>query len=632
MKTTSLAHSFFRYACTFMALAMIFYHFYYIATLPYEPSVNAIVHLGMAFVVLLLANLGYKIRFIDVVCLLISIGVTLYFFYDYETILDDPSYPPNSALIAGILAAFVAFYLTWRDFGYIFPVIAVLGIAYMWFGSYLPGSLRAPTMDFQRMVTLLCADVTSPWGLYGSLLILSANYLFLFIIFGTVLEAFGGLRFIMCIGNYAAQFFRSGAASLSIISSALLGSITGSTVANITVTGTFTIPLMKKTNYTAEQAAAIETAASCGGQILPPIMGATVFVMSGFTGIPYVAIVKACFIGAIIYFLQLLLYAELNARKLSILPVPDSKIDIREMLLAAPVFILPLGLLLVLLFAGLSLMKTIFWCILSVIAIGCACNFFQRKKLNWHDIVSSTVKGTVSGCQIAVVLALIGVAVACVEVTGLGMRIGTFLVSLSMNNLFVLLCLTAFTAILLGIGLPSPAAYIICATILSPALVKMGVPLLQAHVFPLFYALFSHLTPPVGIGLMVACKMADSNYMKSAVEALKAAFPSFFLPFLFVYSPGIMLLGDSGVENAVHIAAGIAFVLSFSIIINSYFSVRTSLFEKALAAAGCLSASFYIVARSHPIIFLAAGSLFCLACMALNVLRGKHAASPMQAQ
>ncbi len=607
-----------------MALVMIVYHFFYIATLPYEPSINAIVHLGLAFIVLLLANLEYKIRAVDLLFLIIAIGVTVYFFYDYETILDDPSYPPNSALAAGILAAMIAFYLTWRDFGYIFPLIAILGIAYMWFGSALPGSLRAPSMDFQRMITLLCADVTSPWGLYGSLLILSANYLFLFIIFGTVLEAFGGLRFIMCIGNYAARFFRSGAASLSIISSALLGSITGSTVANITVTGTFTIPLMKKTHYSAEQAAAIETAASCGGQILPPIMGATVFVMSGFTGIPYVAIVKASFIGAVIYFLQLLLYAELNARKRNILPVPDNKIDIRAMLLAAPVFILPLGLLLVLLFAGLSLMKTIFWCIISVICIGVLCNFFQRQKLDWHEVLASTVKGTVSGSQIAVVLALIGVAVACVEVTGLGMRIGTFLVSLSMNNLFVLLCLTAFTAILLGIGLPSPAAYIICATILSPALIKMGVPLLQAHIFPLFYALFSHLTPPVGIGLMVACKMADSNYMESAMEALKAAFPSFFLPFLFVYSPGVMLLANSGIENLAHISACIIFILSFSIIINRYFSVKISFFETGLAIASCASTFYYIINQDHSLLPLIFGIALCLACIGANILRTRR--------
>lgn len=615
--------TFFRRACAVAALAMIAYHFYFIIELPYEPSINAIIHLGLAFSVLLLANLSLRINALDLLGLIIAIGVTWYFFAEYDTILEDPSYPPSAAFVAGIASAALAFYLTYKVFGYIFPLIAVIGVAYLWFGSSLPGALRAPNMDFERMVTLLASDVTSPWGLYGSLLILSANYLFLFIIFGTVLEAFGGLRFIMCIGNWAARYFRSGAASLSIFSSALLGSITGSTVANITVTGTFTIPLMKKSNYTPEQAAAIETAASCGGQILPPVMGATVFVMSGFTGIPYVAIVKASVVSALIYFAQLLLYAELNARKRHILPIQGTPVDMRTMLLAAPVFILPLALLLVLLFAGLSLMKTIFYCILSVVVIGLICNIFQKEKLRWSTVIDSTVKGAVSGSQIAVVLALIGVAVACVEVTGIGMRLGSFLVSLSMNNLFILLVLTAFTAIVLGIGLPSPAAYIICATILSPALVKMGVPLLQAHLFPLYYALFSHLTPPVGIGLMVACKMADSHYLKSAVEAMKAAFPSFVLPFLFVYSPGVLLLGDSASSNTLQIIASIVFFFAMAVATNRYFAGACRLSDMVLSIASLTCLSAYLLLAQHPIILLLCGSVLLAAGLAINIVRSR---------
>lgn len=613
----------FRKLCAVSSIAMIAYHFYFIVALPYEPSVNAIVHLGFAFAVLLLANLSIKVRIVDLAFLAVAIGVTWYFLQNYEVILEDPSYPPMGALVAGIAATAVAFYLTYRVFGLIFPVIMIIGVLYLWFGSLLPGALRAPSMDVERMITLLAADVTSPWGLYGSLLILSANYLFLFIIFGTALEVFGGLRFIMSVGNWAAGYLRSGAASLSIISSALLGSITGSTVANITVTGTFTIPLMKKTNYTAEQAAAIETAASCGGQILPPVMGATVFVMSGFTGIPYVAIVKASVVSALVYFGLLLVYAELNARKRNIQPLKGNPVDMRVLLLSAPVFVVPLGLLLVLLFMGLSLMKTIYYCILSVVVIGLVCNVFQKEKLNWREVVDNTVKGTVSGSQIAVVLALIGVAVACVEVTGLGMRLGTFLVSLSMNNLHVLLFLTAFTAIVLGIGLPSPAAYIICATILSPALVKMGVPLLQAHLFPLYYALFSHLTPPVGIGLMVACKMADSNYMKSAVEAIKAAFPSFFLPFIFVYAPGILLLGGSAATNAIQIVATILFFIAMAILANRYFVHKTSWGTLGLATGAFCCIGMYLVAPSHPVLLLVVGTCHLIGAILVNMGRDK---------
>ena len=628
MQTGSSMCRFFRLLCTVVALTMIGYHFYYIVELPYEPSINAILHLGLAYSVLLLASLAKRCNVLDLICLAVAIGVTAYFFLDYETILEDPSYPPMSAFVAGIASAAVAFYLTWKVFGYIFPLIAIIGVAYLWFGSHLPGALRAPSMDFERMVTLLASDVTSPWGLYGSLLILSANYLFLFIIFGTVLEAFGGLKFIMCIGNWAAGYFRSGAASLSIFSSALLGSITGSTVANITVTGTFTIPMMKKTNYTAEQAAAIETAASCGGQILPPVMGATVFVMSGFTGIPYVNIVSASVFPALIYFGLLLVYAELNARKRNIQPIQGEPVDVRTMMLSAPVFILPLGLLLVLLFTGLSLMKTILYCILAVIVLGMLCNAFQRRdqKLEWKKVIDSITSGTVSGCQIAVVLALIGVAVACVEVTGIGMRLGSFLVSLSMNNLFLLLILTAFTAIILGIGLPSPAAYIICATILSPALMKMGVPLLMAHLFPLYYALFSHLTPPVGIGLMVACKMAESNYLKSAVEAMKAAFPSFFLPFIFVYAPGILLLSGDTLTNTLHIIGTIFFFLAMAVTMNRWFFGKTSTEAYTLAFTSFWCTGLYLYLPEHPVWILMGGMALFFLSVLLNFWQNRKTA------
>ncbi len=613
----------FRRLCTVTALAMIAYHFYFIVELPYESSVNAIVHLGFAFTVLLTHFLSKRVSPVHLILLAVGLYVSIYFFANYDRILDDPSYPPTGALVAGVLASLVAFYLAYKAFGIVFPIVTVVGIAYMWLGSSLPGGLKAPSMDVERMITLLAADVTSPWGLYGSLLILSANYLFLFIIFGSLLEAFGGLRFVMSLGTWAAGFFRSGAAALCVITSALLGSITGSTVANITITGTFTIPLMKKSRFSAEQAAAIETAASSGGQILPPVMGATVFVMSGFTGIPYLSIVKASVAAALIYFGILLIYAELNARKSDILPLARETVDMRGLFLSAPVFLVPLGLLLYLLFLGLSLMKTIYFCILATVALGLVCNLFQRERLNWKEVLGKTVQGVISGSQIAVVLSLIGLAVACVEVTGLGMRLGGLLVSLSFNNLHILLLLTAVTAIVLGIGLPSPAAYIICATILSPALVKMGVPLLQAHLFPLYFALFSHLTPPVGIGLMVACKMAEAHYLKAAVEAMKAAFPSFILPFMFVYSPGVLML-ESPLGNTLAVVGAILFFIAMAVLTNRYFAGRLSRANLLLLCAAFLCLAVCMVTGTS-VIPLAAGAVLLAAALLLNVNEYKRA-------
>ncbi len=581
-KTAGLTRMFW-YLLVVVSVSMIAYHLWYILSLPYEPQVHSIFHLGFALSVLLLISLKDKLSFLHLLMFVVSLAVTLYFISNYDEILSNPSYPPVPALIAGILAALVVFYMTYEVFGLVFPGLTAIGVLYMAFGSQLPRWIRAPECDWDRLITLLSSDVTSPWGIYGNLLILSANYLFLFIFFGAALEAFGGLRFIKTVGFLLASKFRSGAAALSIFTSAFLGSVTGSTVANITITGSFTIPLMKNSGYKAEQAAAIETAASSGGQILPPIMGATVFLMAGYTGIPYIDVVKASFIPAIMYFAVLLLYAELNAKKLDIKPLPPQKINKADLLWDAPIFLVPLTLLMILLINGFSLMRTILWCLACVSILGTICSQRKSAQLEWREVGSRLMNGIVSGSQIAVVLALIGVLVATVEVTGLGMKLGNILVAVGAQKMFFLLLLTMLTGLILGVGLPTPAAYIICATILSPAMIKLGVPLLQAHLFPLYFAVFSHLTPPVGIGLMVACKMAESDYIGSALEGIKAASSSFLLPFFFIYTPAILLQWAGGMSEVIlHFLVVILSFLGLTILLNGFCLSKLSLLERSL--------------------------------------------------
>lgn len=599
---------------------MILYHLYYILRLPYETSVHAIIHLGFAFVILIIHRIQKSPRFriFDVAMLVAAVGVTIYFFLNYNKILDDPSYPPTFALIAGSIAAIIVFVLTFEAIGFVFPALSVASVLYMAYGSYLPLSIRAPSVDLERLISLLSADVTSPWGVYGGLLILSANYLFLFILFGAVLEAFGGMRFIMSFGGLVASRFKSGPAALSIFTSSLLGSVTGSTVANITITGSFTIPLMKKNGYTPEMGAAIETAASSGGQILPPIMGATVFVMSGYTGIPYLSIAKACLIPALLYFAVLLLYAEINARKLKITRMARTKTEVKKLLLDAPVFLVPLTLMMALLLHGFSLMRTIFWCLLCIGGLGLLNGIRRDARLDWRNVKSRLVDGILSGSQIAIMLALIGVIVGVVEVTGLGVRLGNILVALSHQNLFVLLIMTALTAMILGMGVPSTAAYILCATVLSPALIKLGVPLLQAHLFPLYFAVFSHLTPPVGIGLIVACKMAEAHYLRGAIEAARAVLASFLLPFFFVYTPAILLRFDNISSGIQQILSVLLSFFTISLILNAYGVTRLNLTERMiLLVALCILFLFIFI--THNYLFIIVGGALVFMVLLLNV-------------
>lgn len=602
----------------------ILYQLYYVRKVPYEPAKHAIIHLGFAMVVSAWArlrskNLSKARRATIILVIIASVVVTLYFFLNYKMILSNPSFPPFWALVMGVLAAFTSILLVYWTYGLLFPIFSVIAFLYVLYGKYIPGVLKATSSSLPRAITILATDVTSPWGVYGSLLALSANYLFLFIIFGSVLHAFGGLRFIMQLGNLAASKLRSGPAALAVITSALMGSITGSTVANITITGAFTIPLMKKAGYKPSQAAAIEAAASNGGQFLPPIMGATVFVMSSYTGIPYLTIAKAAIIPALIYFVMLLMYAELNARKLNIIKLPLD-MNWRNLVLDAPLFIVPLGMLVGMLMKGYSLMNVIFWSIMMVVGLGLISNLRKDAKLDWYEVRDKFAEGAITGSNVAIILAVIGITVAAIEVTGLTLKLSIFFAALAGNNLLLLLFFTMLTSLILGTAVPTPAAYVIVATVLSPLLIRLGLPTLQAHLFPMFFAFLSHLTPPVGIGLIVACKMSDSSYRDGAIEVWKAAFPSLFLPFVFVYSPAILLQYDN-VATLIFTIIGVSlgfFVLA--VIFNGAWKLRLLLVEKIVLAISALAAFNYVFTASGPF-YVGVSLVLCIAALSYNMKR-----------
>lgn len=588
-----------------LVFAFIGYQLFYIRVIPFDPAKHAIIHLGFALILCTWSRLRKRTHSplqlgIIILVLLGSIAVTAYFFLNYGVILKNPTYPPLSALVFGLIAAFIAMAVVRWSYGWFFPIFSTIAFLYVLYGKHIPGMLKATSTSFQRAITLLASDVTSPWGLYGNLLALSANYLFLFIIFGSVLHAFGGLRFIMELGKLVASKLRSGPAALAIISSALMGSITGSTVANITITGAFTIPMMKKAGYKPSQAAAIEAASSNGGQFLPPIMGATVFVMSSYTGIPYLQIAKAAVIPALIYYVMLLIYAEMNARKLNLILV-SNEVNIKNLLLDAPLFIVPLAMLVIMLMKGFSLMSVIFWSIVIVVVLGLISGLRKDARINWTDVRDKFAEGTTTGASVAVLLAVIGIAVAAFEVTGLTLKLSVLFGNLAGNNLFLLLFFTMVTALILGTAVPTPAAYVIVATVLSPILVRQGVPMMQAHLFPMFYAFLSHLTPPVGIGLLVACKLAGSEYLEGAKEVWKAAFPSLLLPFYFVYSPAILLQYDSSVTL---ISSVIAVTLSFftmAISFNGEWRNKLILIEQIFILISSILSLFYIFFDKNPL-------------------------------
>jgi TRAP-type uncharacterized transport system fused permease subunit len=289
-------------------------------------------------------------------------------------------------------------------------------------------------------------------------------------------------------------------------------------------------------------------------------------------------------------------------------------------LLDAPLFILPLATLVAMLMMGYSLMMVVFWSVIIVIALGILSGLRKDAKLDWVEVKEKFAEGALMGANVAVILAVIGIAVAALEVTGLTLKLSVVLGNLAGNNLFLLLFFTMLASILLGTGVPTPAAYVIVATVLSPLLIRQGLPALQAHLFPMFYAFLSHLTPPVGIGLIIACKLAGSGYRQGAIEVFKAAFPSLFLPFFFVYAPAILLHYDNFTSWGLSIIAVLMTFFTLAIFFNKQWKNRMLPVEQIIILISCIMSLGYIFISENPL-WIILGIVICVVSLAMNSKR-----------
>jgi len=593
VKTKTKLHRFTSIALPVVAITMAVYQLVYTQYLLQIPTAHRITHLGFALTVVLLFLIrGSKKTFdktLKILMLVSSLVITGFFMILLDDILTYRTAMPETIdLVIGILELVVIFITSNLVYGRTFPILGFLFIAYVYFGRYLPYPMTVADVPVDRILMWL-TSVGSDEGAYGEILAISSNYLFLFIFFGALLDVFGGTRFVIGLGHWVGSKLRSGPAAVAVIGSSLLGTITGSTVANITITGAFTIPMMKKSGYTPEQAGAIETVSSSGGQIMPPIMGATAFVMSGYSGIPYIEIVMAAVLPAIIYYFGVFVYVQLTATKMNITPVmkPTSG---RQLLLDAPIFLVPLGVLVTLLAKGFSLPFVSFWTMMTLIFIGLLSGFLRKDiTLNFRKILEGIVNGTIVASETAIVCAMIGVVATCIKVSGLGIKLPNIITDVSHGYLLIALFIAMISSVLLGMGVPTPVAYILVAIGAVPALKEMGVSTLQAHLFCFICAVFSHITPPVAIGALVAAQIANADYWKTAWESVKAAFAKYLLPYLIVYAPVIILRPQEGlVSSAVIMIAIVLAILSLQMFLSSYGLIPMTRMERPFFIATTL--------------------------------------------
>lgn len=606
---------------------MLFYQLLWTQVFLWPHHNHRIIHLGFCLVIALLSMASSRRnRFLVYLLIPIVIGITVQLILILPEVMGTMTYPPTIAMVCSVIALILCLVLTWRQFGILFPVFFVVALVYIFFGPYfLPAAIRPPGVATLRVIGWIASDVFQEWGIYGSLLSLFANYIWLYIVFGSVLQAFGGFRFIRHIGNLVASRLSSGPAALSVVTSALLGSCTGSTAANVAITGSFTIPLMKEKGYTREQAGAIEVAASNGGQILPPIMGATAFILADFLGMRYIKVCLFALIPALLYFATIFLYVQLQAKKAHLSPIPGA-VNRRELLLDAPLFCLPFLTLILLLVQGYSLMFVGFWAVVVAMALAIISSLLRREaRIDWREAKEVMVKGVKSACNVSILIGVLGAIAAIVEMSGLGTKLGYFMLELSGGNLLVMLFLTATVCLILGTGIPTPAVYVIVASMLAPHIMALGVSAIAAHLFVFVFGTFAHFTPPIGVGLILANKLAGGNYWGTAREALKAGFIIFFLPFFFVYTPAIILQleGISAVGIITQFVLVIVFIPSLSILFSNYCFTGLSLPEKGLLAIGGAFPLLAVIFPAQAWLLVMIGAISCTGGLWLNLRRSR---------
>jgi len=562
-----------------VAIGMVLYHLVYFETIFQGPYAHQATHLGLAMVLIFLGSMKRvpKLRFLWMVLVLASIIVAGYIIVYSEALQLRPGFPTNLDIVIGIMLVLLCLEASRQSFGIILSIVALVVIAYGLFGHLLPPPLEHAQEEPARIVSYCGIGLR---GMFGVPLEASANYIFLFVVFGSLLQVTGATRFFVEVGALLGRRFRGAPILSAVVSSSLIGMVTGQASSNVAITGSFTIPWMKESGLKPEQAGAFEAAASSGGQVIPPIMGASAFLMALYLGVSYMKVCLMAMVPALLYIISIGFYGQFLAVKLGITP-PPVKVNYRILFLRAPLFIVPVLLIVVILANGFSPMKAGVWANLSLVILA-----MLRKdtRATWKDWMEGLIKGASGGAAIAVAIGTIGPVMGIIMMTGLGITLASIVEALSGGVLIMALFITMIVSIILGTGLPTLAAYLIVAVVVSPALVTMGVSMEQAHFFCLYFAVFSYLTPPVAMAALVASKVAGASFMKTAWESMKAGAPGLLLPYFFVFAPALLMLPETPGEAVIAISSGLAgFVALGGSIAGGYLTIL-SWMERGLLA------------------------------------------------
>lgn len=527
---------------------------------------------------------GGNVHPLDLTLALISIIPPVYILLNYQQlILRAGTVTPADAAI-GLLGIVMVIEAARRIVGLPIVIVVLCFIAYGFLGPYMPGVLAHRGLTVNQMVGHLFFTTE---GVFGIPLGVSSSFIFLFILFGAYLEKTGLGQFFIDIANAIAGWASGGPAKVAVISSALEGTISGSSVANVVGSGSFTIPMMKRLGYDKDFAGAVEAAASTGGQIMPPVMGAAAFLMAEFVGIPYMEVVKAAVVPAILYFLGVFLGVHFEAKRKDLKGTPRSmlppcgKIMKEEGHLAIPLIAI-IGLL----SSGYTPMKAA----LAGIVISIATAMLRANtRMTFMDIVDGLIKGARGALGVLIACASAGIIIGVVTKTGVGLKLASALVTISDGNFMILLFCTMITSLILGMGVPTTANYVITSTIAAPALVSLGVPILAAHMFVFYFGIIADITPPVALAAFAGAAISGGNPIKTGINASKLGIAAFIIPYMFVLSPAMLGIDATFGSVLMTTVTAIVGMVGVSASMIGQFVTRANWAERLLLLVGGLA-------------------------------------------
>lgn len=523
------------------------------------------------------------VRLVDglfMIASLVSIG---YLLFQYQEIADRIGGETALDTAIAIVGTLVTLEITRRTTGMALPIIALVFIIYAFFGQYIPGNLGHQGYGIERTFATLWLGQD---GIFGMALGIIASFVYLFVLFGAFLDRTGAGKFFTDLAYAATGRIRSGPAQAAVISSAFFGTLSGSAVANVATTGTFTIPLMKSKGYAAHFAGAVEAVASSGGQIMPPIMGAAAFLMAEVTGIPYTRVITAAAIPAVLYYIGVAAAAELEARRTGLRPYAAEDLPkARQVLKWGWVYLLPVVALVYFLFGGYSPGRAAFFAIGITLFI---CVVVQSEtRLRAGPVLDALERGPAIALSLFSAMACIGIVIAMATMTGLGVKFAEIVMQVAGQSLLLALVLTMVASLVMGMGLPTVACYILLAIVVGPAMAKLGLPVIASHLFIFYFGIISAITPPVALAAYTGAGIAGSDPFKTGWTACRLGLPAFIVPYMFVYGPALLLIGSPEEILAAAVTATVGTV-ALAMATIGFGVVRAATWERLLLLVGAL--------------------------------------------